>query len=107
MWKHARAMLRPVFARDKVSRLHIVETHVQHLIEHLKRDGQTGFVDIQQLFQSYIMDTATELLFGESLGTMTDKDKILATADRPVSSSYLSHMIDYMSKVSRGHCSNN
>lgn len=63
-WEHSRAMLRPNFSRSQVGDLETFETHVQHLINALPRDGST--VDMQPLFFRLTVDSATEFLFGES-----------------------------------------
>ncbi|CAI6338808.1 unnamed protein product [Periconia digitata] len=67
-WAHARAMLRPQFARDQISDLDLEETHIQHLLQHLpvKGDGWTDVTNIQPLFFSLTLDSATEFLFGQS-----------------------------------------
>ncbi|KAI9779970.1 MAG: hypothetical protein M1835_004604 [Candelina submexicana] len=70
-WAHSRAMLRPQFARDQVSNLHLEEQHVQNMIKALATDqqGWTGEVDLQTLFFRLTIDSASEFLFGESTGT--------------------------------------
>lgn len=63
-WQHSREMLRPNFVRSQVADLDTFETHIQHLIEAIPRDGST--VDLQDLFFRLTIDSATEFLFGES-----------------------------------------
>ena len=63
-WEHSRSMLRPNFSRSQVGDLDTFETHVQHLINAIPRDGST--VDLQPLFFRLTVDSATEFLFGES-----------------------------------------
>ncbi|KAL8961870.1 MAG: hypothetical protein Q9193_001640 [Seirophora villosa] len=63
-WQHSRDMLRPNFARNQISDLEALETHVTHLISAIPRDGST--VDLQELFFRLAIDSATEFLFGES-----------------------------------------
>ena len=67
-WHHSREMLRPNFARAQVGDMDTYEAHVEHLIASIPRDGAT--VDLQILFFSLTMDSATELLFGESTNTL-------------------------------------
>ena len=62
-------MLRPNFARSQVADLDAFETHIAHLIDAIPRDGST--VDLQDLFFSLTMDSATEFLFGKSTNTLT------------------------------------
>jgi len=47
-WQHSREMLRPNFHRSQVGDLDTFETHVQHLIAMIPRDG--SLVDLQDLF---------------------------------------------------------
>jgi cytochrome P450 len=63
-WEHSRAMLRPNFTRSLTGDLPVLEKHVANLIARIPRDGQT--VDLQELFPLLTMDSASELLFGES-----------------------------------------
>ena len=67
-WQHSRDMLRPNFVRSQVGDLATYERHVRHLVGALPRDGAT--VDLQELFLRLTMDSATELLFGESTETL-------------------------------------
>lgn len=62
-------MLRPQFAREQVSDLHLEETHVQNLLQHLPVDasGWTAFGDAGPLFFRLTIDSATEFLFGQSV----------------------------------------
>ncbi|KAI9723684.1 MAG: hypothetical protein M1812_000984 [Candelaria pacifica] len=70
-WAHSRALLRPQFARDQVSDLHLEELHVQNMLKALAVDqqGWTNEVDLQTLFFRLTIDSASEFLFGESTGT--------------------------------------
>lgn len=63
-WERSRALVRPNFTRDQVADLDTFETHIRHLIDAIPRDGST--VDLQTLFFSLTMDSATEFLFGRS-----------------------------------------
>ena len=68
-WEHSRALIKPIFARNRLEYIHLaLEVHVQNLLAHVPRDGTT--VDMQSLFGLYGLDTTTEFLFGESLGTL-------------------------------------
>ncbi|CAI7601871.1 unnamed protein product [Penicillium glandicola] len=63
-WEHSRALLRPNFSRTRINDTELYESHVAELIEQIPRDGST--IDLLPLFLSGTLDTATELLFGES-----------------------------------------
>ncbi|MCJ1250812.1 hypothetical protein MMC30_008040 [Trapelia coarctata] len=82
-WQHSREMLRPNFVRSQVGDLAMFETHVNHLIQAIPRDGST--VDLAALFFRLTMDSATEFLFGESTnclapGVSTEKSAAFAGA---------------------------
>ena len=67
-WERSRALVRPNFTRQQVADLDTFETHVQHLIARIPRDGTA--VDLQELFFSLTMDSATEFLFGKSTNVL-------------------------------------
>ncbi|KAL7275112.1 Protein kinase alk2 [Rhizina undulata] len=68
-WEHSRALLRPQFSREQISDLDKLEVHVGSLIDCLpKEDG--GVAELQQLFYRLTLDSATEFLFGESVGSL-------------------------------------
>lgn len=73
-WSHSRAMLRPQFARDQISRVALLEEHAKKLVGHLRgyplSDNGQAYVDVQEKFFELTMDTATEFLFGESVGLL-------------------------------------
>ena len=77
LWQHSRDMLRPNFTRSQVGDLAIYERHVKDLISALPRDGTT--VNLAEFFFSLTMDSATELLFGESTSSLVP-DKAVAGA---------------------------
>ncbi|KIX95653.1 uncharacterized protein Z520_08773 [Fonsecaea multimorphosa CBS 102226] len=68
-WASSRALLRPNFTRDQVADLTSFENLIQDLFSLLPRDGQT-VVDLQDLFFRYTIDSATEFLFGQSVGSL-------------------------------------
>jgi len=62
--------MRPQFAKEQVSDLDLEEKHVQNMMQALpvNSDGWTDELDIQLLFFRLTLDSATEFLFGESVG---------------------------------------
>jgi cytochrome P450 len=68
-WASSRALIRPSFTRDQVADLTSLEELIQDLFLLLPRDGRT-VVDLQELFFRYTIDSATEFLFGQSVGTL-------------------------------------
>ncbi|KAG9245264.1 cytochrome P450 [Calycina marina] len=71
-WEHSRALVRPNFTRAQVADLNTFETHIQHMIAKIPRDGST--VDLQTLFFRLTLDSATEFLFGESVHSLLHPD---------------------------------
>lgn len=61
-------MLRPQFTRDQISDLSLEEVHVQNAFNVMPPVNDQGWteVDIQTIFFRLTLDSATELLFGES-----------------------------------------
>lgn len=70
-WKISREMLRRQFARIQYQNLDIFSEQIELLIGRLvKVKGEV--VDLQPLFFSFTLDTATSLLFGESAGSLRE-----------------------------------
>ncbi|KAF2435349.1 cytochrome P450 alkane hydroxylase-like protein [Tothia fuscella] len=68
-WQHARALIRPCFTKHHIDHhIQTLEVYVQNFLTCLPADGST--VDLQQLFFRFTMDTATEFLFGYSVGCL-------------------------------------
>ncbi|ODV80420.1 cytochrome P450 [Suhomyces tanzawaensis NRRL Y-17324] len=70
-WKHSRAMLRPQFAREQVAHVKALEPHLQILAKHI-RNGRGKTIELQELFFKLTVDTASEFLFGQSVGSLHD-----------------------------------
>lgn len=70
-WKNSRAMLRPQFSREQIAHVKSLEPHLQTLASHIKKADGNVF-DIQDLFFKYTVDTATDILFGESVYCLRD-----------------------------------
>ncbi|KAL8755506.1 MAG: hypothetical protein Q9199_003586 [Rusavskia elegans] len=64
-WEHARAFLRPSFARSQVGDLTTLEAHVKNLIDAIPTDGST--VDLAELLLRFTADVTTDFIFGESI----------------------------------------
>lgn len=70
-WSHSRALLRPQFSREQISRLDSVEKHFQEFSKCVNQ-FQGGYFDIQKLFFALSMDTSTDFLLGESVGCLRE-----------------------------------
>ena len=78
-WVSSRALIRPNFTRDQVADLTSFEDLIQDLFSLLPRDGET-VVDLQDLFFRYTIDSATEFLFGQSVGSLKKTQSELSFA---------------------------
>ena len=69
-WEHSRALIKPTFARTRIADLHLsaYASHVQRFLDLIPKDGST--VDLQPLFGRLALDSSTEFLFGESVGSL-------------------------------------
>lgn len=70
-WKRSRALLRPNFSREKISHIHLLESHLQRLFKHFHKFSGQPF-DLQELFFKFTVDTSTEFLFGYSAESLSD-----------------------------------
>ena len=67
IWKAHRATLNPIFSKA-VGRQEPFDRHIERLLELIPKDGST--IDLQPLFDRLALDSATEILFGESTLTL-------------------------------------
>ncbi|KXH46083.1 cytochrome P450 [Colletotrichum nymphaeae SA-01] len=80
-WRSAREMMRPLFSRDNVSRLDLLEAHVQTLFLCIEKGTTTTTnaadgtwsapVSLASLFPCLTLDSATELFLGQSTRTLS------------------------------------
>lgn len=78
LWSDSRALIRPMFQRERVADLDIVETHVQEMFALIGGDGRQ--VDMRNLFFRFALDASTHFLFGYSAGSLTDERTEFAQA---------------------------
>lgn len=73
-WRRARALFRPQFARGMINDLGATEwaTGVlwEEAVGNVGEGGWTGMVDLRPLVLRFVLDTATEFLFGESVRSL-------------------------------------
>ncbi|KAG7053852.1 cytochrome P450 [Colletotrichum scovillei] len=84
-WRSARETMRPLFSRDNVSRLDLLEAHVQTLFLCIEKESTTTTitnvnaadgtwsapVSLASLFPFLTLDSATELFLGQSTRTLS------------------------------------
>jgi cytochrome P450 len=79
MWSDSRNLIRPMFIREKVADLDLVEVHVQKLMKFLgPGDGQN--VRLDKLFFRFSLDASTHFLYGQSVNSLDDPNSEFATA---------------------------
>ncbi|KAK2590853.1 hypothetical protein QQS21_011465 [Conoideocrella luteorostrata] len=67
-WQGSRALIRPMFVKDRVRDIHIFDRWADTLISHIPRDGET--VDMCDLFYRMTLDVTTDFLLGASVGSL-------------------------------------
>ena len=78
-WSDSRALIRPMFQRERVADLDIIEQHVQELFHHLG-NGDGRQVDARNLFFRFALDASTHFLFGHSAGSLVTEHSDFAKA---------------------------
>lgn len=68
LWQNSRALIRPMFIKEKVRDLEIFERWTDVLVSKLPPAGQT--VDICDLFYRMTLDVTTDFLLGQSVGSL-------------------------------------
>ena len=76
-WHDARALIRPSFAKSELNDTQRFETHFQGFLRLLPADGVA--INLQGLLNRLTMDTATDLLFGRSTGSLSTSEDSEAT----------------------------
>ncbi|KAG6157208.1 hypothetical protein E4U37_007719 [Claviceps purpurea] len=67
-WQASRALIRPMFVRERVRDLEIFSRWTDTLLRHIPGDGVT--VDMCDLFYRMALDVATDFLLGASVGSL-------------------------------------
>ena len=78
-WHDARHLLRPMFVREKVANLDLLEIHIQKLLK-LVGNGDGSMVMFHKLIFRYTLDAATHFLFGRSAGSLDSEQSDFMTA---------------------------
>ncbi|TVY38372.1 Cytochrome P450 monooxygenase [Lachnellula occidentalis] len=75
-WEDSRLLIKPYFVREISANTERLEKHTENLLSHIPKDGST--FDMQVLLQRWshqFLDTSTESLFGESVGSLQDPQR--------------------------------
>ncbi|KAH9483162.1 Cytochrome P450 monooxygenase 75 [Psilocybe cubensis] len=71
MWKFHRAMTRPFFTRERISDFDIYDRNCDLSIKAAKQRLKEGYtVDFQDLVSRFTLDSASEFLFGNNVGSL-------------------------------------
>uniref|UniRef100_A0A8H7XXV3 Cytochrome P450 n=1 Tax=Psilocybe cubensis TaxID=181762 RepID=A0A8H7XXV3_PSICU len=72
LWKFHRSMTRPFFSRERISHFDNFDRHAEDAITQLKSRLREGHpVDFQDLVARFTLDSATEFLFGNDVGSLS------------------------------------
>lgn len=77
MWSESRALIRPMFIKDRVRDLEIFDKWTMTLISKLPASGQT--VDVMDLFYRMTLDVTTDFLLGGSVDSLNKSDSYPAS----------------------------
>lgn len=78
-WSDSRALIRPMFQRERVADLDLIEQHVQELFN-LMGPGDGRPIDARNLFFRFALDASTHFLFGHSAGSLMNERTEFAQA---------------------------
>lgn len=78
-WSDSRNLIRPMFIREKVADLDLVEEHVQKLMT-LLGPGDGRMVELDKLFFRFSLDASTHFLYGQSVNSLDNPNTEFATA---------------------------
>uniref|UniRef100_A0A8H7XXG4 Cytochrome P450 n=1 Tax=Psilocybe cubensis TaxID=181762 RepID=A0A8H7XXG4_PSICU len=72
MWKFHRSMTRPFFTRERISDFEIYDRNWDLSLKLAKQRIEEGYsIDVQDLVSRFTLDSATEFLFGASVGSLS------------------------------------
>ncbi|KAF2105026.1 cytochrome P450 71A23 [Rhizodiscina lignyota] len=87
-WKMSRAVMRPIFARDNLADLALLERHVQQLLQCIEASGVNGDgwtmlpVSLASLMPCLTIDSATAMFLGEGSGTQALPARLAAMGNK-------------------------
>ncbi|KAK4151027.1 cytochrome P450 [Chaetomidium leptoderma] len=70
LWSESRALIRPMFVKERVQDLDILNKWATTLIDKLPPSGQT--VDVMDLFYRMTLDVTTDFLLGDSVNSLNN-----------------------------------
>ncbi len=77
-WHDSRNLIRPMFQRERVADLDLVERHVRKVIN-LVGPGDGRMVDLKKILFRFSLDASTDFLYGRSTNSL-DRESEFATA---------------------------
>lgn len=73
LWHGSRQLIRPMFMRERVADLDLIEQHTAKLIA-LMGPGDGRQIRLDKLLSRFTLDAATHFLFGHSAGSLDDEN---------------------------------
>ncbi|RMZ88901.1 hypothetical protein DV736_g3867, partial [Chaetothyriales sp. CBS 134916] len=71
-WQDSRSLIRPMFVRERVSDLEIIEEHVQKMLSYFG-PGDGRMVEFDKLVSRFTLDASTQYLWGRSANSLDDE----------------------------------
>lgn len=68
LWQRSRSLLRPMFTKDRLRDIEILEKYSDKMCSKLPQSGET--VDICDLFYRMTLDVSTDFLLGQAVGAL-------------------------------------
>ncbi|PPQ86768.1 hypothetical protein CVT25_012413 [Psilocybe cyanescens] len=92
MWKFHRAMTRPFFTRERISDFDIYDRNCDLSIKAAKERLKEGYtVNFQDLVSRFTLDSASEFLFGNNVGSLSAGIPYPPSAAKRADDSYCTH----------------
>jgi cytochrome P450 len=80
-WQEARALIKPLFLRQRIEDLAVFEKHTAKLTRMLQDErGRPMEVDVKDLFFRFTLDVATDFLFGQPINSLDNPREQFALA---------------------------
>ncbi|CAA7269186.1 unnamed protein product [Cyclocybe aegerita] len=92
LWKFHRSMTRPFFTRERISDFEIYDRNCDISLRQARTRLKEGYpVEFQDLVSRFTLDSATEFLFGQSVGSLSAGISYPACAAHKTPDSFYSH----------------
>lgn len=79
-WHDSRNLIRPMFQRERVADLDLVETHVRKVIN-LVGPGDGRMIQLDKIFFRFSLDASTDFLYGRSVNSLDHESEFAKAFD--------------------------